>query len=302
MKFKKIVSIDYTGVDEFVHEELISLCDTLVTHEDFPQSEEEIVRRAKGADVILVSWNTLITANVLKQLPNLKYVGMCCSLYDESAANVDIARAREQGIIVKGVKDYGDDGVVEYFISELIRLFKGLGDVQWRDQQIELKGVKLGIIGLGTLGSMIADAAQYFGMVVYYNNRNKREDAEERGIAYMPLDTLLRTCDVITTHLPKFTIIIRDSEFEDMGEGKVFINTSLSPTYDLEAFDKWIARKGNFAIFDAGGMTEDMRLKYADCKNIISTRVATGFTKNGRGRLASKVIDKLRETLKELAQ
>lgn len=58
--------------------------------------------------------------------PNLRYIGMCCSLYEEKSANVDIAAAREKGIVVTGVKDYGDEGVVEYVISELVRYLHGL--------------------------------------------------------------------------------------------------------------------------------------------------------------------------------
>ena len=48
-------------------------------------------------------------------------------LYDEKSANVDIETARNLGIEVKGVRDYGDEGTVEFIFAELITLFKGLG-------------------------------------------------------------------------------------------------------------------------------------------------------------------------------
>jgi lactate dehydrogenase-like 2-hydroxyacid dehydrogenase len=55
---------------------------------------------------------------------------VCCSLYDEKSANVDITAARELGIIVFGVKDYRDEGMAEYVICQLISLLKGLGKHQ----------------------------------------------------------------------------------------------------------------------------------------------------------------------------
>lgn len=295
MKFKKIVSVDYTGIDEFVHEQLESLCEELVNYDDFPTSEDEIVTRAKDADVILVSWNTPITANIIKRLPSLKYIGMCCSLYDEKSSNVDIMQSKKQGIIVKGVKDYGDEGVVEYFYSELIRLFKGLGGVQFREEQIELGGIKLGVIGLGTVGKMVADAGKFFSMDIYYHNRNKREDVD---YTYLPLDNLLKTCDVITTNLPRNTVVMGDKEFSSLGNGKVFVNTGLLPSFDLDAFDKWITNENNFAIFDSVSITEEFRAKYENYPNVITNKTVAGFTRNARKRLAHKVIDNLEDVLK----
>lgn len=52
---------------------------------------------------------------------------MCCSLYSEESANVDIAYAREKNIRVLGIRDYGDRGVVEYVLHELTGLLHGFG-------------------------------------------------------------------------------------------------------------------------------------------------------------------------------
>ena len=68
-------------------------------------------------------------------------------LYDEKSANVDIETARNLGIEVKGVRDYGDEGTVEFIFAELITLFKGLGKNKWRNEATELKNKRIGIIG-----------------------------------------------------------------------------------------------------------------------------------------------------------
>ena len=62
-----------------------------------PETDEEIVNRIGDADCVLVSYNTQIRRNVIEACPNIKYIGMCCTLYSESSANVDIAAARERG-------------------------------------------------------------------------------------------------------------------------------------------------------------------------------------------------------------
>lgn len=297
MKFNKIVSVDNTGIDEFVHDDLQSFCEELIMYKDFPKDEEEVVERAKNAEAILVSWNTPITANIIKRLPQLKYIGMCCSLYDESSSNVDIIQAKKQGIVVKGVMNYGDDGVVEYIFSELIRLFKGIGNIQFREEQIELKEIKLGIIGLGTVGNMVADTAKFFEMGVYYHNRRKREDTK---YTYLSLKEILNSCDIISTHLPRNSVVMGEEEFKELGNGKILINTGLSPSFDEHAFEKWIKCKSNFAIFDGVSANESFREKYKDYSNIIMTSVVTGFTKNARKRLAHKAVDNLRLFLSEM--
>lgn len=297
MKFNKIVSVDNTGIDEFVHDQLQSFCDELIMYKDFPKDEEEILERAKNADAILVSWNTPITANIIKRLPTLKYIGMCCSLYDESSSNVDIVQAKKQGIVVKGVMNYGDDGVVEYIFSELIRLFKGIGESQFREEQIELKEIKLGVIGLGTVGKMVADTANFFEMDVSYHNRRKREDVIYN---YLSLKEILNNCDIISTHLPRNSVVIGEEEFKELGNGKVLINTGLSPSFDEQAFEKWIQCKENFAIFDGVSANEGFRQKYKNHSNVIMTSVVTGFTKNARKRLANKAVDNLKSFLSDI--
>ena len=162
------------------------------------------MNRIGDADCVLVSYNTQIRRNVIEACPNIKYIGMCCTLYSESSANVDIAAARERGITVLGIRDYGDEGVVEYVISELVRLLHGFGGKQWRHKAYELGGQKVGIVGLGRTGRMIADALRFLGAEVYYFSRTRKPDAEAAGIAYLPLRELLPEVDILCTHKRNF--------------------------------------------------------------------------------------------------
>jgi len=169
MMFKQIVIIDKTGLRDWALERLKKYsANPIGIYDDKPTSEEEAAKRIESADCVFVSWGTQLTGKVLSAAKDLKYVGMCCSLYGTESANVDIEYANNNGITVKGVRDYGDEGLVEYIIAELIRLIKGIGKQQWKKEALELTGRKVGIVGMGATGKMLADRLQAFGAKVYY--------------------------------------------------------------------------------------------------------------------------------------
>jgi len=296
LKFKKIVAIDNTGLESDSKEKLTKYAEEVVLYEDFPSNPLEIISRINGktsnntpADAVLVSWNTQIDRSVIERCSSIRYIGMCCSLLDEKSANVDIQAAREKGIQVLGIYDYGDEGVVEFIISELIRLFHGFSKQMWKDEPVELTGYKLGIIGLGITGKMLAKMAIAFGMQVFYYSRTRKPEYEAKGVKYLELPELLATVDVVSTHLPKHTIVLGHKEFEDLGKGKILINTSLEPTFEIEPFIQWIKAENNHAIFDKVAMgCQFERLR--DIDGVIYSERVSGWTKQAKKRLSEKVI------------
>ena len=143
------MAIEDVLINEEAVRELHTLADEVEMHYDAPADDAEIIRRIGTADAVLVSFRTRISRNVIESCPGIRYIGMCCTLYGESSCNVDIAAARHHGITVLGVKDYGDEGVVEYAVSELVRFLHGFGDRQWKPERRELTRQKIGIVGLG---------------------------------------------------------------------------------------------------------------------------------------------------------
>ncbi|MCK8060137.1 MULTISPECIES: NAD(P)-dependent oxidoreductase [unclassified Fusibacter] len=295
MTYKKIVNLDQTGLEPWAYEELKKYCEELVMNDSDPVDEQEAIVRASGADVLLVSWRTPVTRAVIDACPEIKYIGMCCSLYDEKSANVDIAYARSKGIKVLGVRDYGDEGLVEFIISELIRLLHGFGAYQFSEKQEELTGKTLGIIGLGTTGYMLAERARAFGMKVVYYSRTRKEHLESDWLSFRPLHEMLSEAQMVSTHLPKFTEVMDNEAFEAFGNGKILINTSLEPTFELDAFEQWIARPSNFLITDRGGLGSKADI-LSSMDRVITTQKVSGFTRQAEGRLSQKVLDNLKST------
>jgi len=292
MHFKKIVSVDNTGIMETERERLRTIAKEVIFYDDYPTDEAQILQRICDADAVLVSWNTSLPGHILKQCPSLRYTGMCCSLYDEKSANVDIAAAREQGITVLGIRDYGDEGMAEYVICQLIYLLKGLGRHQWKEDALELTGQKLGLIGMGATAVMVAERAAAFGMQIFYHSRTRKRSLEAKGYKYLELFPLLQTVDIVSTHVPKHTIVLNSEQFDTFGGGKILVNTSLEPTFDMQAFDAWIRREGNYAIFDrvAMGLKYDILKEYD--KVIYSDRVS-GWTLQAKQRLSLKALENI---------
>ena len=74
-----------------------------------------------------------------------------------------------------------------------------VGEKQWKELPLELTDLKVGVIGLGTSGRMIANTLKYMGADLYYFSRTRKKEEEEKGIEYLPLDALLKHVDVIFT-------------------------------------------------------------------------------------------------------
>lgn len=295
IKFKQIVIVDYTGLQEFALDELQAISEQrIITYNDIPKDDAEIINRIQHADCVFVSWNTRINASVLSHCHNLKYIGMCCSLIDFDSANVDVRYAVEKGITVKGVRDYGDEGVGEFVITELIQLLKGLGKHQWREEPVELTNKKVGIIGIGTTGRLTAHRLQAFGAKTFYYSRSRKSDAENEGIEYMPLNELLYHCDIISFHLPRGTKILEAEHFKTLGDDKILINTSLGLCFEKESFKAWMNTKGNYAIFDSVAFGEH-KAELSQSENIIYSEATSGWTKEAKERLSYKVLDNLKE-------
>lgn len=290
MKFNKIVALDNISFTDDRYCELDKYADKVELYFDYPTETAEKIKRISDADCVLVSWNTRIDSDVISECKNLKYIGMCCSLYDEKSANVDIAYAREHNIKVLGIRDYGDQGVVEYVTTELIDLLHGFEKYQWKKDEIhEITGIKIGIIGLGTTGSLVAQTLQMFGGDMYYNDMVRKPELERKGIKYLPLNELLSTVSVLTTHLPKHLRLLDKEKLAQFGNGKIIINPSIGPTYNPPDMLNWLSDKSNFLISEKssmGGILDD----FLKCENFIYTNKVAGMTEMAKQRLIDKVL------------
>jgi len=286
--FQKLVAIEPVSLEPWAQEKLRAYAGQVTLFEDVPGSNEEIVRRAHGADALLLSYTSRLDREVLERCPALRYVGMCCSLYSKESANVDIACAEERGITVTGIRDYGDRGVVEYVLCELVRFLHGYDRPLWRGMPEELTGLPVGMVGLGVSGGMVAEALQSMGAEISYFCRSPKERYEAMGMRFTALRPLLKRSQAVICCLNKNVLLLGREEFDALGTGKLLFNTSIGPAFQPRELERWLDKGGNLFACDTLGALGDESL--ARRGDVFCVNASAGRTRQAFGLLSEKVL------------
>lgn len=294
MKFRKLVAIEPVSLIPTAEQALYELADEVRLYDDIPTDDDEIAARIGDADAVLLSYTSRLERPALEQCPHVKYIGMCCSLYSPESANVDIRYAESRGITVTGIRDYGDEGVIEYVVSELVRLLHGFGEEPWEALPREITGLKVGVVGLGKSGGMIADAMHFFGAEVSYFARSEKAWAAAKGYRFLPLKEVLATSDVVFCCLNKNTVLLHEEEFKALGNRKILFNTGLSPAWDEAPLAQWLEGDNRLYCDTVGALGGEQWLTH---RHVRCMKVSTGRTKQAFDRLSEKVLHNIRTFL-----
>lgn len=271
---------------------------------------EEIVERICDADVVLCN-KTPLTAEVLKEAPHLRYIGLFATGYN----NIDLAYTNAHGITVCNAGGYSTDAVAQHTFAMLLSLASRTEEYRrftaeghWIGSDVfspfcypmfELSGLTLGIVGYGNIGKAVAKIATAFGMKVLCYTRTKRADAE---VEFVGFDELLARADIVSAHCPlnpQSERLFNADAFSKMKDGAIFLNTSRGGVVD-EAALKAALENGKLR---AAGLdvlqTEPMA---ADCplfgvENCLITPHVAWAPLQTRQRLLALVCDNLRAFL-----
>lgn len=206
---------------------------------------DKVVERAADATCVLTN-KVLMTADVLAELPKLKYIGVLATGYN----NVDIEAARQRGIIVTNVPAYSTDSVAQLVFALLLNVVNDIhsyaesvsrgdwgncDDFSYRLKPFdELAGQTMGVIGMGNIGSRVARIAMAFGMKVITTSARSLPEGVERVEA----DELFRRSDMVslnTALTPATKGLINARTLELMKPTAILINTSRGPLIDEDA-------------------------------------------------------------------
>jgi len=255
----KIVVVDHVYLEEQHVKKLRSIADVKI-FEDIPKTPDELKERIKEADVVIVGWSHL-TEDILKSAEKLKMV----SIWATTCHYADLEAARKKKIAVAHVPGYATEAVAEHVLALLLAAARKLlladmharrGEFDWRPfRGWELAGKTLGIIGTGAIGCRVAEIGKAFKMkILGFDKYPNFKRAEEIGMKYVDLQTLLKESDVITLHVPlthETEGLIGKKEVEIMKSGCVLINTSQGKVIDEKALiDALKSRKLSYAGLD----------------------------------------------------
>ena len=298
-KFRKLVEVGPIGLQPWAEEKLNEYASEITRFDTLPENEDELIARIGDADAILVRTLPLVPASVLSACKNLRYVGMCCSLYSKESANVDIAYAESHGITVYGIRDYGDKGVTEFVVYALVRILHGYDWPMWRKRPKEITGLRIGFVGFGTSGQMTARLLKAMGAEISYYARSVKEDCEKEGMHYKNLHALLEESEVVITCLNKGVILLNEDEFRHLGNGKIMINTSIGPAADMNALKNWILNDSNIFISDTAGGVGDIYQEVKNRKNVLCPDASAGMTEEAYDLMSRKVLDNIEKALSD---
>lgn len=217
---------------------------------------EEAIPRADllalvaGADAVLTLLHDRIDAELLDAAgPQLRCVANVAVGYD----NVDVAAATERGILVTNTPGVLDDATADLTLALLLatarrvvegdRLVRSGRPWAWGMHFMlgsDLRGKRLGIVGLGGIGAKVAERARAFGMEIAYHSRRPApaEVAERLGAERMPLEQLLASSAVVSLHCPltpQTRHLIGAAELERMKPGAILLNAARGPVVDEAA-------------------------------------------------------------------
>lgn len=174
-------------------------------------TEDELVKVIPQYDALMVRSQTKVTAKIIEAGKNLKIIGRAGVGVD----NIDVDAATQKGIIVVNSPDGNTMAAAEHTIALMLAMARNIAPAaastkagRWDRSKFtgcELYKKTLGIIGLGKIGSHVAEVAQALGMkVVVYDPYASKETVEKNGAEYVPdINDFWGKCDFITVHVPK---------------------------------------------------------------------------------------------------
>ncbi len=230
----------------------VVLPETLDFRFDEVLTEKEIISACQGMDFFLVpAAYPDITSRILENIPSVRMIQTTGTGYNR----IDIQSAARLGIPVANSAGRNVTTVAEFTLALLIALQRHLvvsdreikaGQYTWARERFfksgsrEVSETRIGIIGFGEIGRKVAQLALSLGASIsYYDVERIPEGLESKlGVAFKPLDELLRSCEVISLHVPltdRTRGMVGSREFRLMPSGALLINTSRGEVVDQKA-------------------------------------------------------------------
>ncbi len=274
-------------------------------------TEEELIQTLKDVDGVLVTMRAPMTRKVIEGARKLKVIGK----YGVGIESVDLDAATAKGIPVTYTPGVNQDTVAEYTIGLVLALVRRIPFAmetlrkggKWRNEKffgLELKGTTFGIIGLGRIGTRVAEKIGSFQVhLLSYDPYVSKEKAEALGVKLIDLDTLLKTSDVITLNLP-----LTDETYHILGERELrlmkptgyLVNTGRGQLIEEAAIyralkEGWIAGAA-LDVFEKEPPDPNNPLLFLE--NVVVTPHLGGSSSKARGRLVKTAVENVVKILK----
>lgn len=270
-------------------------------------TEDGVIRAAGEAEAILFRTRPPCTERLMASCPKLRVVGR----YGVGLDTVDLAAATRLGIPVVHAPGANSDSVAEHTlmlmlccVKKTIPIDRATRKGEWRGAQsrgiTELRGATLGIIGVGNIGSRVAQIARGFGMTVLgYDPYVPADELRRRGVEPVAaLDDLLARSDIVTCHTPLTSEthhMINEKTIARMRDGAVFVNTARGKVQDeralFEALVKGKLRAAGLDVWEEEPVPADNPL--LNLENVVCTAHVAGLSETADRNIAVTVASEM---------
>jgi len=270
---------------------------------------DELIRILPDYDALIIRSGTKVTEDVLAASDRLRVIGRAGIGVD----NVDLAQATARGVIVMNTPEGNAITTAEHAISLMTSLARRIPQAtasmkagQWEKSKFggrELFNQVLGVVGLGNIGSIVADRAKGLRMqVIAFDPIVTEERAKRLGVELVSLDELLSRADVISIHVPLTNDtrgLIGREQFAQTKDGILVINAARGGIVDeaalLEAIESGKVAGAGLDVFESEPPPADHPLLARD--EVIATPHLGAATSQAQLNVAIAVAEQVRDYL-----
>ena len=292
-----------------VEQKLADHFNTILNPDDSLYSTDEMLELATEADAILPCHTEKFSAETIARLPERVKV---IANFSVGVDHVDLDAARQKGVIVTNTPDVLSDATAEIAILLMLgaarRASEGerlVRNRQWKDWSPafmvgrQVTGKRLGILGLGRVGQVVAQRARGFDMTIHYHNRSPLEPDQAAGAIYHDsVEALLANVDVLSIHCPASEAtrgLLNRERIALMHEDTIIVNTSRGGVIDDDAL---VQALKNGDIGAAGldvynGEPDNIHDEYRNLDNVFLLPHIGSATHETRQAMGYRAIDNL---------
>jgi len=307
MPGRKLSVVVTRRLPEAVENRMGELFDVSLNDSDTPMTREDLTDALRNADVLVPTLSDTIDAAMLAQAgENMRLIAN----YGTGVDHIDVQTARQRGILVSNtpgvLADDTADMTMALMMSVMRRTTEGAYHMQHEDWAgwsptaflgQRIGGKRLGILGMGQVGTAVARRANAFGMQVHYHNRKRvhpETEADLQATYWSSLDQMLSRVDVVSVncpHTPSTFHLLNARRIKLLKPTAFVINTSRGEVVDENALTRAL-RSGELAgagldVFEHGNVANP-RLRALD--NVVLLPHMASATKEARQEMGEKVI------------
>lgn len=288
MRYTVVLTADFPPL---ARDLLAPHCDVIAHPTEHDRSEDDLITMLAEADAAITLLSDPITRRVLASNPHLRIV----SNFAVGTNNIDVAAARELGIRIGHTPGVLTDATADLTMALILAVTRRVvegddeirtrGRCEWEPLKLvgpALRGLRLGIVGMGRIGSAVATRARAFGMEVAGIRRGE-------GI-----DQLLETSDIISLHAPldeSTHHLIGAAELSRMSRGSYLINTARGPLVDesalCDALERGHLGGAGLDVFEFEPRVDDRLLRMRNVVILPHIGSATDVARNEMARIAA---------------